>query len=52
MKVFLSILLALLIVAIFFTAIVFIPWLLAIIVGCFLIFALARLIYFILDQWW
>ena len=52
MKVFLSILFALLLVGIFVVIIVFIPWLLALILIVFMVAAVARLIYFILDQWW
>ena len=48
MKVFISILLALFLVGIYVTAIVFVPWLFALIIIVLLIVALARIIYRIL----
>ena len=52
MKVFLSILFALLLVGIFVAIIVFIPWLLALGLIVLLIAALASIIYLFLDNWW
>ena len=52
MTIFISILLALLLVDIFVAIIVFIPWLLALILIVLMVAAVARIIYFILDQWW
>ena len=51
MKVFLSILFALLLVGIFVAIIIFIPWLLALVLVVLLVAVVARLIYLILDNW-